>query len=112
MAGGAVWVKGATRNSQDKMVQRAKEDLARVVGIEDMPELVSKIKLVSVTPVTWPDSQLGYLQAGLKKQQGINPGFLIKLDYSGREYTYHTSFSRVVYVPVGKGMPPLPANAM
>ena len=109
---GAVWVKGATRNSQERMVQRAKEDLAELLRIDDMPNLVEKIKLVEVTPVTWHDPDLGLPTPGIKKQQGLTPGFQIFLEYSGREYEYHSSFSRVIYVPAGKGQPPLHANAL
>ncbi len=105
---GAVWVKGATRNSQEKMVQLSKEDLAEYLGLPD----ASQIKLVEVTPVTWRDPDLGYPSPGIKKQQGLVPGFQIFLEYSGREYEYHASFNRVVYVPAGKGQPPLPANAL
>jgi hypothetical protein len=110
MAGG-IWIKGATRNSQDKMVQLAKEDLAEYLGIPETD--LELIKLVEVTAVTWKDPDLGYPpRAGSKKQQGLTPGFLIYLSYSGREYQYHSSFSRVVFVPAGKGQTPLPASAL
>jgi hypothetical protein len=105
---GAVWVKGASRNSQEQMVELAKETLAEQLGLSD----TSLIKAVEVSAVTWRDPELGLPRPGIKKQQGLTPGYLIYLEYSGREYEFHSSFSRVLYVPAGMGQPPLPANAL
>ena len=106
---GAVWVKGATRNSQEKIVNLAKLDLAESIGIEPTSD---KIKVLGVKAVTWKDPDLGYPKPGSKKTQGLVPGFLLFLEYSGRKYQYHTSLNRVILVPEGKGQAPLPANEL
>ncbi len=103
----ATWVRGADKESRERMVKLAIEDL---VKREDTP--AELVKVVSVTPVTWQDMAMGYPQPGRKVAPGYVPGYQIILSYESREYDYHSGFGRVVYVPPGKGQAPLPANML
>ncbi|MEI6042823.1 MAG: hypothetical protein WCS37_00405 [Chloroflexota bacterium] len=104
------WVKKLDRGHSDRLVKMAIQDLAEQVGLSPDSDA---IKLVSVTPVTWPDASLGYTRlTGRKVVAGYVPGFQIILNYGNKDYDYHSGFGRVVCVPPGKGQPPLPADTL
>ncbi len=65
-----------------------KKDLAKKLGID-----VSKIIVVSIEAVEWPDGCLGVAQKGVYCTQVITPGFRIILQASGQTYEYHTNQS-------------------
>ena len=68
-----------------RVVQMAKEDLARRLGLA-----LEVIQLVSVEAVDWSDTSLGCPQPGMMYAQVITPGFLIELEAMGQTYEYHT----------------------
>ncbi len=67
-------------------VDAAKQDLAKLLGID-----VSKITLVSMEAVEWPDSCLGVVQQDVFCAQVITPGYRIILKAEGQSYEYHTN---------------------
>lgn len=103
------WVRSADRGNRDRIVQLAIRDLAERLG-ED--ENNGTITLKEIVPVTWPNMELGYPQPGRKAAPGVVPGYRITLEHNSREYDYHSGFGRVVFVPPGKGLPPLPADEL
>ena len=103
------WVRTADRGNKEKITKLAIKDLAERVG-EEVSD--ANITVKEIVPVTWEDMSLGYTQPGRKPAPGVIPGYQITLLHNGREYDYHTGFGRVVFVPAGKGRPPLPADAV
>jgi len=79
---------GVSPDPQDpagqKLVTRAKEDLARQLSIP-----LSAISLLKFKEVVWPDSSLGCPRPGLIYTQVLQPGFLIRLSARGRAYEFH-----------------------
>jgi hypothetical protein len=67
------------------MADRAKQDLAKQLGIDP-----ATITVVSASGVEWNDSSLGCAKPGQNYLQVITPGFLIRLDVKGKGYEYHT----------------------
>jgi hypothetical protein len=106
----SAWIKSIDRGNRDRLVKLATQDLADQLGID--PDS-GGITLLSINPVTWADANLGYTRiTGRKVVAGYVPGFQIVLGYGTRDYEYHSGFGQVVYVPPGKGQPPLPADAI
>jgi hypothetical protein len=106
---GSAWLGSIDKENRERLVSLAVRDLAEQEGIDPASGLIT---VKSVTPVTWQDMNLGYPRPGRKVAPGYVPGFQIILEYNSREYDYHSGFGRVVYVPPGKGQPPLPAEAI
>lgn len=76
----------------NQMVELAKQDLAKLLGIDP-----SAVTLVSASPVEWNDSSLGCPKPDVAYMQVITPGFLIRISAQGSTYEYHTdSRSQVV----------------
>src|SRR5690349_21315749 len=105
----ATWVRSADRGNREELVQLAREDLAQRLEIAPDSALIT---VKSVTPVTWLDMTLGYPLPGRKVAPGYVPGYQIILSHGSQQYDYHSGFGRVVYVPPGKGQPPLPADML
>jgi hypothetical protein len=103
----SVWARSADKQSKERMVTLAKKDLAQM--LETNPDY---IEVVEVKTVVWVDAMLGYPQPGKKVVPGYVPGYQITLRYSERNYDYHASFNRVIYVPAGKSQAPLPASTL
>lgn len=103
----SAWIGKIDRGNRDRLVQLAMQDLAERLEID--PETIT---LKNLTNVTWLDMSMGYPQPGRKVAPGYVPGFQIILTHGGQDYDYHSGFGRVVYVPAGKGQPPLPADAI
>lgn len=74
-----------------QVVQLAKEDLARRLGLG--PE---EITVVSVEAVEWRDTSLGCPQPGMMYAQVITPGFLVLLEADERQYKYHSGGGQLV----------------
>ena len=64
----------------------AVQALAALLGID--PSLIT---VVDVEAVEWSDSCLGIVRIDAICAQGIVPGYRIKLEADGRQYTYHTN---------------------
>ena len=79
------------------------QDLAARLGID-----VGDVTTVSVEDVEWSDSSLGCPAPGMMYLTVITPGYLITLEGSGAQYTYHTD-QRGNYVLCGDdGQPVAP----
>ena len=75
----------STDFAASQLVQQASKDLASRLGIP-----VDQISISSVQAVTWPDGSLGCPQPGIAYRQVTTPGYLILLESSGSQYTYHS----------------------
>jgi len=75
-----------------KLVSRARADLAQRLGI---PE--EEITASSVEAVTWPDSSLGCPQPGMAYAQALVPGYLVVLEAGGKTWEYHANRSTTVF---------------
>jgi len=91
---------GPTADSSDnRMVDLARADLARRIGVS--PE---DIAVVKVENVNWSDTCLGIHRPGVGCATVIVPGFLILLSTQGQTYEYHTDLSsRVLLCESGPG---------
>ena len=68
-----------------KLVELAKEHLARNAGIA-----VQDIVLSEVKSVLWHDASLGCPKPGVDYIRVETPGYSIRLEASGKTYNYHT----------------------
>jgi predicted outer membrane protein len=64
----------------------AQNALADSLGIT-----ADEVTIVGVTPVDWPDSCLGVHSPGVMCAQVVTPGYVVVLEASGTEYTFHTN---------------------
>ncbi len=86
-------------SSADRMVELAKADLAKRLGIS-----AEGIALVKADSVRWSDACLGIHRPGVGCAAVIVPGFLILLSAQGQTYEYHTDLSsRVLLCESGPG---------
>jgi len=78
----------------DKAVQDAREDLHSKLGVA-----VDSVRLVSVSPAEWPDSNLGC--AGVAADAGHERavGYKLLLSARGSQYVYHTDLQRTFACP-------------
>jgi hypothetical protein len=75
-----------------EIIARAKKDLARRRGISG-----EKVVLRQIEAVTWPDTSLGYPQAGKVYAQIFTPGYRLVLSDGTTDFEYHTdNYRRVV----------------
>jgi hypothetical protein len=81
-------------------VNAAKQDLAEKLGIDS-----SKIVVVSIEAVEWPNSCLGVLQKDVYCAQMITPGYQIVLQAEGQTYEYHTNKSGSGIILVSGSIP-------
>lgn len=76
----------------EALVQAAKQDLAARLKLQ-----TTDMTVKSVAAVDWPTSALGCPQPGQMYLQVITPGYRIVLTAQGRDYSYHTDRTRVMY---------------
>ncbi len=76
----------------DNMIQQARADLSRRLGIT-----ATAITVARTESVEWRDSSLGCPQPGYMYTQVITPGYLIVLQANGQDYEYHAGLSNVVF---------------
>lgn len=88
----------ALPDEAERLVQMAKEDLARRLQIS-----VSEISVISVEAVDWPDTSLGCPEPGMAYAQVITPGYLIVLGAEGQTYEYHTDEHSSVVLSQAQG---------
>jgi putative hemolysin len=70
---------------QKKIVGAAQTRLARKLNVK-----ASEIKLVSIEPVSWPDSCLGLPGPGEMCAEMITDGYRVVMAVNGQNYTFHT----------------------
>ena len=70
---------------QKKIVGAAQTRLARTLNLK-----ASQIKLVSIEPVSWPDSCLGLPGPEEMCAEMITDGYRVVLSVNGQNYPYHT----------------------
>ena len=70
---------------KDRMVELAKEDLAKLLSVDS-----SEIKVKSVEEVIWVNGALGYPEEGHYYTEALVEGYRVILSYKGRHYEYHT----------------------
>jgi hypothetical protein len=82
----------------------------------DLP--VRRVRVVSITPYTWPDASLGCPLPDQAYAQVLSNGYRIVLAAGDREYAYHSDVDRVVscpaefeQLPAGTPTPPPAATA-
>lgn len=75
---------GAGNESMDDQVTLAVAALAKRLGVDQ-----SRVEVVEVEPVTWPDASLGCPQPGMKYRQVPVDGYRILLRVDAREYPFH-----------------------
>ncbi|MEP7135210.1 MAG: hypothetical protein ABI904_09785 [Chloroflexota bacterium] len=68
------------------LIEKAKEDLAQRLSIT-----TAEINVSEAAEVTWADASLGCPQKGMVYAEVLTPGYLIRLEYGGNVYEYHTS---------------------
>lgn len=86
--GSAFWhdQRATASESEDHVVQLAKDDLATRLGVQP-----DEIEVAKVTNVNWPDSSLGNPQPGLLYSQMVTPGYDILLQAGDQTYVYHSN---------------------
>jgi len=77
-----------------QMAKEARTDLAAHLDVEE--ELVI---VASAEGTTWSDASLGCWETGVEYETKNKPGYVIKLRYGSRNYTYHTDLDRVIACP-------------
>lgn len=69
----------------EMIAHEASQDLARRLGID-----VSEVLISNTDSQEWPDSGLGCPDPNINYLTVITPGYLIKFEAAGENYTYHT----------------------
>ena len=84
------------RLSEETAVQKAKDDLARRIGVNP-----SDVRTESVTKTDFPDMALGAGAHGELAAQMIATGWIIKLSAGGKKYEYRADKSHLRLVGFG-----------
>lgn len=90
---------GASEPSRDVPVPSDATPLvakARLNAQERTGIAASRWRVTEVTAKEWSDTALGCPQPGQVYSQVVTPGYLIRLESSGRKLEYHTSREDVV----------------
>ena len=82
-------VPGTVEPGLERLVERAKEDLAQTLSVP-----VEEVKVLEAKSVVWPDASLGCPQPGMKYRQVPMDGALIRLAVDGKVYEYHSGGGR------------------
>jgi hypothetical protein len=83
-------VKSARQALADEAAQAAVDAaVAAFAASAGVP--AAEVRVVTVEPVTWPDSSLGCPQPGQSYLQVITPGYRVVLEAGEERATYHTS---------------------
>jgi hypothetical protein len=77
-------VPGTVEPGLERLVDRAKEDLAQTLSIP-----VEEIEVLEAKSVVWPDGGLGCPEPGMAYTQVPREGLLIRLWAKERIYSYH-----------------------
>ena len=79
--------------SLQAMLTQVKDDLAKRLSIDP-----SKIELVEMSSVTWPDGSLGCPKPGMAYTQMLVDGMRIRLKAGSQVYEYHSGGSRPAFL--------------
>jgi len=90
----ALQASGGKPSETDKVVELARADLARQLGVK-----TEDIRLLDVLTTKFADSSLGVHEPGEQYLQVITPGYRVRLLAGGTAYVYHGTPQRVVLVP-------------
>lgn len=74
----------ASPADHDALVQSARQDLARRIGVD-----ADAIDVVTVQDVTWSDGSIGCPEPGRMYTQALVEGAWIELGHDGATYAYH-----------------------
>lgn len=69
----------------DAMIESARQDLAKRLSVQ-----ASEIGVVEGRDVVWGDGSLGCPQPDMMYAQVLTSGYLVKLNYGGRDFEYHS----------------------
>lgn len=83
-----------TEETKEKLIELARVDLMKLLAVEK-----DKITVKSAEKTIWQNSALGYPQEGHYYLQVLTDGYKIILNYSGKDYEYHTNMSSVKINP-------------
>lgn len=72
----------------------ARKDLARRIGVDEKQVLIA-----SAQRTRWPDESLGCPEPGVAYEQRDVEGYILRMRYGNRDYTYHTDLVRVIPCP-------------
>jgi hypothetical protein len=86
------------------LIEKAKADLA-----SRLFRTVADIHVVEASAVTWPNSSLGCPQKGMQYAEVLTPGYLVVLEYAGRNYEYHAGQGLEVFFCINP-TPPVPGT--
>jgi type III secretory pathway component EscV len=75
---------GDQKDAKKRLIDEAKADLARQLGIT-----AEEIQVVKAEAVQWSDGSMGCPQPGMMYTQALVPGYQIILSVAGQEYDYH-----------------------
>jgi putative hemolysin len=89
-AGPALTATPAQNGSIDPAVQKQVVGAAQALLAKKLNVKASQISLVSIAPVSWPDSCLGLPGPQEMCAQMITDGFKVVLSVNGQNYTLHT----------------------
>ncbi len=78
----------------DMMMQQAKDDLARQLGVD-----AARIRIAGLKPTEWQDSAMECPAVGDPLEPGPISGYKLSLRYLQRVYTYHTDMKTVRACP-------------
>jgi hypothetical protein len=103
VAGPAPAAAAAPPTAPAPLIKAALDDAASHTGVP-----AGQLKVLDVTPVTWPDGSLGCSEPGLMYPQMLVPGFRITIEAAGKRLDYHLSKrGAVVLCPPERSMAPV-----
>jgi hypothetical protein len=84
LAGARLSVAGPEDGSMARLIEAAAADLVGRLSVDK-----SRVEVVKVEAVTWPNPSLGCPHQGMEYRQIPVDGYRIVLRVAGREYSYH-----------------------
>lgn len=79
---------------QERLITLARADLARRLSAE-----TDQITMKNIRKFEWPDASLGCPEKGKTYASMVTPGYVLTMEYDGRQYTYHADQNRVLPCP-------------
>lgn len=88
---------------QAAVAHEVSQDLAARLGAD-----VGDVAVVSVEDIEWPDSSLGCPEPGIMYVSVVTPGYLVTLELSGGQHSYHTDLEGNYVLCGDDGQPIVP----